>query len=129
LPRRKLDDWAALPSHRAYIEAANWYWRCILALFGAIALAFVLSKVAPYPALPLPVYLAGFLPFTVLLAVALRQTWRMIRLRRKEIAEGEFVAASRTGVFLDQHAIAIGCAVIAVLTVIAIVVVAVRGDR
>jgi hypothetical protein len=124
---RDVERWAALPSHKAYVKAADWYWRTVLSLVAAAALAFLLSKVAPYPRLPLPVYLAGFLPFPILLAIGLRHTWRMIHLRRQEIAAGAFAGAPNALQFLDQHAIAIGVAVILLLTAIAIVLVAAGG--
>lgn len=125
---RDVEGWAALPSHNAYVKAAGWYWRTVLSLVGATALGFLLSKVAPYPRLPLPVYLTGFLPFPILLAIGLRYTWRMIHLRRQEIAEGAFTGAPKARLFLDQHAIAIGAAVMLLLTAIGIVLVAAHGS-
>ena len=124
---RDVDGWADLPSHKAYVKAADWYWRTVLSLLAAAVLGYLLSSIAPYPRLPLPVYLTGFLPFPILLAIGVRYTWRMIHLRRQEIASGAFAGTPKALLLLDGHAVAIGVGTILLLTAIAIVLVAARG--
>lgn len=120
-------SWADLPSHRAFRQAVDWYWRSLLSLLAATAFGFVLSRLVPYPRLPLPVYLVGFLSFPVMLAVAFRHTWRMLNLRRQEMTAGKFAGAPRYLLFLDQHAIAIGVIAVCTALLIGIVVAQIRG--
>ncbi len=110
--------WASLPSHQEYIVAIQWYWRTCLGLLAAVAFAYVLNSVFPYPLLPLPIYMIGFVAFPGLLAIAIRHTLTMVRLRREEILQGEFGGAPRHLISLDRHALSVG--IVAILTAVAL---------
>ena len=121
------ESWQALPSHRAYLKVANWYWWTFLSLIFGAAFAFLLSRAEPYPDLPLAVYMGGFLPCPFIFAIAVRRLLRMLRLRREEIDRGVFAGAPSGLLFLDRHALLIGAAAICVALAIGIVVTMLRG--
>jgi hypothetical protein len=111
-------QFAELPSHQAYESALRWYGRSIVALLIAVGFAFGLSKLAP--GVPLAIPMIGFLPAPILLGIGLRQMWRMVHLRRQEIADGIFAGSPKYLLFMDQHAIAISVGVFIIAIVIGI---------
>ncbi len=111
-------QFAELPSHQAYESALRWYGRSIVALLIAVGFAFGLSKLAP--GVPLAIPMIGFLPAPILLGIGLRQMWRMVHLRRQEIADGIFAGSPKSLLFMDQHAIGVGAFIVAIVIGIAI---------
>jgi len=109
-----------LPSHQAYESAVRWYGRSVVALLIGVVFAFGLSRLVP--GLPLVFPMLGFLPSPIFLGIGLRQMWRMVHLRRQEIADGVFAGSPKYLLFMDQHAIAIGVVAFTAAVLIGILV-------